>query len=257
MFVLLAPLAAQNVNPYSIEKEQALGNQLATAYRRGATLPDNAAVNAYLTGLGRRIAAHAGGPAYPYTFVLVEDDRIFLHEPVAFPGGKIFVSTGLILAAASEEELAGMLAHSIAHIAAHHGVKQGARNTPIPLIFMGGWQGYAVPQDQSMAVPLGFVKAYRQNELDADALAVQAMAAAGYNPTSLIDYITRLQPADALPTPATRPTPDRDARLTALRAAIEKLPAATYPAHDNFAAIQEQVKRAEAKPAKAPPRLAR
>ena len=122
---------------------------------------------------------------------------------------------------------------------------------------MGGWQGYAIRQGEANAVPLGLVKFQRRNELEADALAAQTMAAAGYNPAALIDYIGRLQPPDPSPPKATSPAPDRDARLAALRTVIGNLPASSYPSHEGFAAIQEEVTRLTAKPAKGPPRLAR
>jgi predicted Zn-dependent protease len=254
---LLAPAFGAQGDAYSIAKEQALGDRLAAEYRRSASLPGNAAVNAYLNDLGQRIVAHAGGAPYPYTFELVGESELFLNEPVAFPGGKIFVPTGLILAARSEDEIAGMMAHAIAHVAARQGARQGTNQPPAPLIFMGGWQGYAVKRNQQAAVPLGFLSAYRQNELDADALAVQSMAAAGYNPAALNEYIARLQPGtNGSPAP-NRPYPDRDARLASIRAAIAKLPPAAYAAHDGFASLQEQVRRLSATPAKPPPRLAR
>jgi predicted Zn-dependent protease len=236
------PAPAGGVNFYSLEKEQALGAQLASEYRRTASVIESPPVTEYLNRLGRRLAARVPGAALTYSFEPVDDDRAFPHEPVTFPGGHVFVPASLILAARNEDELAGMLAHSIAHIAARHGTREAAggplaNQAAIPLIYMGGWQGNAVP--------LGFVKLQRRSELEADALAAQTMAAAGYNPAALIDSIERLQP------------PDRDARLVALRAGIVNLRAATHPEQDGFPAIQEEVRRLTAKPAKAPPRLAR
>ena len=116
----------RGANFYSLEKERALGAQLAAEYRRSVTVIENAAVNAYLTDLGRRIAARSQGPDFTYTFELV-DDNTLLNEAPAFPGGAIFVPAQLILAARSEDELAGMMAHSIAHIAARHGTKQATK----------------------------------------------------------------------------------------------------------------------------------
>jgi predicted Zn-dependent protease len=253
---------ARGVNLYSIEKEQALGAQLANEYRRGVTVIDDAAVKAYLDDLGQRLAARAKGPPFTYTFELVSDDGIVLNEPVAFPGGMVFVPTSLIRAARSEDELAGMMAHAIAHIAARHGTKLATRGelidqATIPLIFMGGWTGYAMREGAAIAVPLGFLKLVRQSELQSDALAVQTMAAAGYDPRALVNYMERLLPADAAPPSPMSALPRRDARLEALRKATEGLPAAAYPAHDGFAAIQEAVARLDVKPAKVPPRLAR
>jgi predicted Zn-dependent protease len=252
----------RGVNFYSLEKERALGAQLAAEYRRSVTAIESAAVNAYLTDLGRRIAARAQGPDFTYTFELV-DDNTLLNEAPAFPGGAIFVPAQLILAAKSEDELAGMMAHSIAHVAARHGTKQatkGATSTigSAPLIMMAGWTGYAIRQGSALAVPLGFLQFQRASELQADSLAVQAMAAAGYNPASLADYVERTQPVDGLPAPVFRPLPDRDSRIAAIRAAIQNLPVTTFPPHDSLAAIQDEVMRLKTPiPAKTPPRLAR
>ncbi|MCU1233882.1 MAG: peptidase Ste24p [Candidatus Solibacter sp.] len=264
--VLAAPaLLAQpdrGVNFYSIGKEQALGAQLAAEYRKGVTVIDNAMVNAYLNDLGQRLAAKTAGQTFTYTFELVDANPRFLNEPAAFPGGPIFIPAQLILAAKSEDELAGMLAHSIAHIAARHGTKQATKDqivnqATVPLIYMGGSQGYALQQGQTLAVPFGFVKFQRQLELQADSLAVQTMAAAGYDPSSLADYIERAQPPDNLPPPSISPLPGRTARLESIRTAIDALPPATYPPHDAFAGIQEEAARLNVRPAKAPPRLAR
>ncbi|HEY1495328.1 MAG TPA: M48 family metalloprotease, partial [Candidatus Solibacter sp.] len=215
----------------------------------------------YLDDLGQRLAAKARGPAFPYTFELVSDDGIVLNEPVAFPGGTVFVPTSLIRAARSEDELAGMIAHAIAHIAARHGTKLATRGeimdqATIPLIYMSGWTGYAMRQGAAIAVPLGFVKLQRQFERQADALAVQTMAAAGYDPQALVNYMERVLPADVAPPSPMSALPGHDARLEALRKAVESVPAQVYPAHDGFAAIQEAVARLDVKPAKVPPRLA-
>jgi beta-barrel assembly-enhancing protease len=246
--LLVAPaVGAQNaapdrgVNFYSLEKERALGGQVAAEFRRSVTVIDSPAVNAYLNDLGQRIAAKSQGPAFTYTFELVDGAPSLLNEPIALPGGPVFVPVALILAAKNEDELAGMMAHSIAHIAARHGTKLATKGeivnqASIPLIMMGGWQG--------QTVPLGYVKFQRANELQADRLAVQSMAATGYNPSSLADYVERMQPADA--------------RVAAIRSAIQVLSVTAHPPHDGFAAIQEEVARWKpAIPAKAPPRLAR
>ena len=127
----------------------------------------------------------------------------------------------------------------------------------MPLIMMGGWNGYAIRQGSALAVPLGFLSFQRKNELDADQLAVGILAAAGYNPQSLARYIERVQPADPPLRNAMAPYPDKDQRLAALRAAIEQLPPATYSAHPGLDVIHRDVTKLTARPAKAPPRLAR
>jgi predicted Zn-dependent protease len=256
------PTPGRGVNFYSIEKEKALGAQIAAEYRHQARVLDSPSINAYLDDLGQRLAAQAPATGFTYTFELADDDQTWIHEAAAFPGGPVFVPASLILAAADEDELAGMLAHAIAHIATRQETRQMTRGqmmnqAGMPLIMMGGWNGYAIRQGSALAVPLGFLSFQRKNELDADQLAVGILAAAGYNPQSLARYIERVQPADPPLRNAMAPYPDKDQRLAALRAAIEQLPPATYSAHPGLDVIHLDVTKLTARPAKAPPRLAR
>ena len=146
-----------------------------------------------------------------------------------------------------------MLAHAIAHIATPQRTRQITRG---PLIFMGGWAGYAIRQ-QDNAVPVAFRATRRTNELEADRLAVSMLSAAGYDPQALARYIERVQPADSPLRNAMAPYPDKDQRLAALQAAIRQLPPATYSAHSGLDAIQQEVAQLTARPTKTPPRLAR
>jgi beta-barrel assembly-enhancing protease len=267
LLLVCATLSAQTppptgVNFYSIEKEKALGAQVAAEYRRQARMFDAPSVNAYLDELGQRLAAHAPTPAFTYTFELVDDDQTWIHEAVAFPGGPVFVPASLILAAADEDELAGMLAHAIAHIATRQETRQMTRGqivnqATIPLIMMGGWSGYAIRQGAALAIPTGFLASQRKNELESDQLAARILSSAGYDPQALAHYIERVQPADPPLRNALAPYPDKDQRLAALQAAIQQLPPATYSAHPGLDAIHQDVTQLTARPAKTPPRLAR
>ena len=252
----------RGVNFYSIEKEQALGAQLATDYRGQTRVFDAPSVNAYLDELGQRLAAQAPATGFTFTFELVDDDQTWVHEAAAFPGGPVFVPASLILAVSSEDELAAMLAHAIAHIATRQETRQMTRvqifnQSAIPLIYMGGWNGYAIRQAAPLAVPIGFLAFQRKNELESDQLAVRFLSSAGYDPQALARYIERVQPADPpLRNPMT-PYPAKDQRLAALQTAIQQLPPATYSAHPGLDAIQQEVTKLTARPAKTPPRLAR
>jgi predicted Zn-dependent protease len=252
----------RGVNFYSIEKEQALGAQLATDYRGQTRVFDAPSVNAYLDELGQRLAAQAPAPGFTFTFELVDDDQTWIHEAAAFPGGPVFVPASLILAVSSEDELAAMLAHAIAHIATRQETRQMTRvqivnYATIPLINMGGSSGYAIRQGAALAVPLGFLPFLRQRELESDQVAASILSSAGYDPQALARYIERVQPADPpLRNPMT-PYPAKDQRLAALQTAIQQLPPATYSAHPGLDAIQQEVTKLTARPAKTPPRLAR
>ncbi len=253
-----ATLSAQTL---PVEKEKALGAQLAAEYRRQTRMLDAPLVNAYLDDLGQSLAAHAPATGFTYKFELADDDQPWIHEAAALPGGPVFVPTSLILSAADEDELAGMLAHAVAHIATRQETRQmtrgqiANRNTA-PLIMMGGWSGYA-PRQQNNAVPMGFLPSLRKNELESDQLAVRILCSAGYDPQALARYIERVQPADPPLPNVMAPCPDKDKRLAALQDAIRQLPPATYSAHPGLDAIHQDVTRLTARPAKTPPRLAR
>src|ERR1019366_4719232 len=102
----------------------------------------------------------------------------WIHKALALRVGPVFVPASLILAAADEDELAGMLAHAIAHIALRQFTREQTKGqivnyATIPLIYMGGWNGYAIRQGAALAVPIGFLAFQRKNELDADQVAAR------------------------------------------------------------------------------------
>jgi predicted Zn-dependent protease len=226
---------------------------------------DNPVVQKYLDRLGQRLAAQMPEASFPFTFTTVVDDPCTTtHEPFAPPGGYVFVPSGLFLAAQDETEFAGMLVHAMEHIAQRHGMRQAARDTiangaSIPLIFVASWTGAC---SDTYAIPLGFVASQRSAELEADVLAVQAMARAGFDPTALVRYIDRVQvrPAGAM-SKAYSPVPDRGERMAALLATIEKLPKGNYAvaSPDEFSAAQQEVRALSESPARreTPPSLLR
>ena len=250
-------------NFYSIEKEVELGRQLAGEFRHHVTPLESPATLAYVNDIGQRLAAAIGGPPFLYTFAVVSDDPTMLHEAAAFPGGYIFVPAGLILAAKNEDEFAGMLAHAVAHVASRDFTREATRGQIVdmattPLVFMGGWTGYAIEQGASIAIPLGMLRFRRQMELAADTLAAARMSDAGYDPEALARYIERVQPA-ADPYATTKvytALPDRDQRLLAIRGVIPVIPGRTFPPHPGFDRMQAEVRKLTAG-AKKPPSLAK
>jgi predicted Zn-dependent protease len=255
-----SPAPGRGVNFYSIEKEKALGAQLAVEYRRQQRVFDASSVNAYLNELGQRLASQSPATGFTYTFELVDDDNTWIHEAAAFPGGPVFVPASLILAAADEDELAAMLAHAIAHIATRQETRQMTRGqianqATIPLIAMGGWSGYAIRQGD--ALPAAMLAFQRKNELESDQLALRILSSAGYDPQALARYIGRVQPADPPLRNTKAPYPDKDQRLAAINASIQQLPPATYSTHPALDAIHQDVTRLIARTTKNPPRLSR
>jgi predicted Zn-dependent protease len=241
----------RGVNFYSTEKETALGAELAKDFRQAHAALDNAAARDYIEAMGARLARSAPQPSpFTYHFELTSDSTGTFLEPAAFPGGFVFVPAGLILAAKDEAELAGTLAHAIAHIAARHGTRQAtkaalAQQGTIPLIFASGSSGYGTDQGQAALVPMGVLQFQRAMESEADRLAVGITSAAGYDPEGLARYIGRVQqdPAQSVP-PATSALPSREQRLRAMNQAIQAAPARSYAASGDFARIQDEVRRA-------------
>jgi predicted Zn-dependent protease len=196
---------------------------------------------------------------FPFTFSVIADELCRLHEPTALPGGYVFVPIGLLVAAQEEAELAGMLAHAMEYAAQRHGTRPPTRGTTatIPLIFMGGWNCSG-----GLPVPAAFLAAQRSAELEADVSAVQTLARAGFDPDALVRYVQRVQVQPTGPTSkANSPITDRDERLAALLATIQKLPKLDYtvPPTDEFANARHEARRLMEEPVrpKAPPSLMR
>jgi predicted Zn-dependent protease len=184
----------KGVNFWSLEKEIALGKQLANEVERQAKIVDDPIIGEYVNRVGQNLVRNSDAKV-PFTIKVLDSEEV---NAFALPGGYFFVNSGLILRADSESELAGVMAHEIAHVAARHGTRQATRGeliniATIPLLFMGGWAGYAVRQGASLAIPMGFLAFTRGMEREADYLGVQYMYKAGYDPTSFVDFFEKIQ----------------------------------------------------------------
>ena len=216
LFALLAPLALvapafaedkkknpeeignrkvdNGVNFYSIEKEIALGKQMAQEVERQARIVDDPIVAEYVNRIGQNLVRNSDAKV-PFTIKVVDAEDI---NAFALPGGFFFVNTGVLLNADNEAEMAGVMAHEIAHVAARHGTRQATRGdianyASIPLIFLGGWTGYAIRQGMGLAIPMGFLKFNRGFESEADMLGLQYMYKSGYDPVSFVDFFEKIQ----------------------------------------------------------------
>jgi predicted Zn-dependent protease len=184
----------KGVNFYSIQKEIALGKTMAEDVEREAKLLDDPVITEYVNRIGQNLVRNSDAKV-PFTIKVIDSEEV---NAFALPGGFFFVNTGLILKADSEAELAGVMAHEIAHVAARHGTRQATRGQlinygSIPLIFMGGWAGYAVRQAAQLAIPLGFLQFSRGFEREADMLGLQYLYKTGYDPTSFVDFFEKIQ----------------------------------------------------------------
>jgi beta-barrel assembly-enhancing protease len=252
-------LPGNRANFYSVEKEAALGRRMASeVWQRTSTIEDPG-VQEYVNRLGRRLGVEMPDAKFPFIFSVIADDPCpGTHEPGSLPGGYIFVPAALFIEAHSEAEFAGVLAHSMEHVAERQATRQAslgriANSGTIPLIFIGGWSGGC---SEGWAIPAGFRTIHRNNELEADSLAVKAMAHAGFDPSALVSYVQRVQ------APSTKPLsfqPTRDERVSAMNLIIEQLPASNYEeTRSEFVEIQERIPRSiKRPPSVGPPTLRR
>lgn len=182
------------VNFYSLEKEINLGKQLAQQVERGSKVVNDPVVSEYINRIGQNLVRNSDAKV-PFTIKVIEDPSV---NAFALPGGFFFVQSGLILKADNEAELAGVMAHEIAHVAARHGTRQATRGeiaqlATLPLIFMGGAAAYGIYEASGLLIPVGFLKFSRNFEAEADYLGVQYMYKAGYDPGAFVDFFEKIQ----------------------------------------------------------------
>ena len=195
LLVSVLSVTAGAVQLVSVRDEIAIGKQAQARVKRETPEVSNAPVQAFVARLGRQLAAHARGARYPYSFSVANYREI---NAFALPGGFFFVNTGVLLNADSEAELAGVMAHEIAHVCARHATRQMTRGqwanfATLPLIFLGGPAGYAARMGASLLVPATFMKFSRGFEAEADHLGVQYMYHAGYDPQQFISMFEKME----------------------------------------------------------------
>jgi predicted Zn-dependent protease len=184
----------EGINFYSLEKEIALGKQLAQEVERQAKVIDDPIIAEYVNRVGQNLVRNSDAKV-PFTIKVLDTEEV---NAFALPGGFFFVNSGLILKTESEAELAGVMAHEIAHVAARHGTRQQTKGQliqlgTIPLIMMGGWAGYAIYQGAGLAIPMGFLAFTRANEKEADYLGLQYLYKSGYDPLAFIDFFEKIE----------------------------------------------------------------
>jgi beta-barrel assembly-enhancing protease len=222
---------------YSLEREIALGKQLAQEVDKTAKFINDPVINEYVNRVGQNLVRNSDARV-PFTIKVIDSDVV---NAFALPGGFFYVNSGLILHADEESELAGVMAHEIAHVCARHGTKQATKgeivnlaSIPAMIFIPYTWAGYAIYQGMNFAIPLTFLKFSRDDEREADYLGLQYMYKAGYDPNSFVAFFEKVE-ADEKKEPGTipkvfathPPTPDRIE-------AVQKEIATILPARDEY-----------------------
>ncbi|MGA2963763.1 MAG: M48 family metallopeptidase [Candidatus Korobacteraceae bacterium] len=181
-------------NWYSIEKQIALGKRFADQIDHTAKMVQDPVVTEYVNRVGQNIVRNSDARV-PFTIKVIDSDEV---NAFALPGGFFFVNSGLILAADNESELAGVMAHEIAHVCACHAARGATRGeiaslATIPLIFVGGGLGYAVSGIAGLSLPVAFVKFSREFEAQADYLGVEYLYKSGYDPESFVQFFEKIE----------------------------------------------------------------
>ena len=178
-----------------LDKEVALGRQLAAEVDRQAKFVDDPVITEYINRVGQNVVLHSDS-RIPFTIKVIDSDEV---NAFALPGGFFYVNKGLILAADNEAEIAGVMAHEIAHVAARHAMENQAKGMLAEIglmagsIFLGGLGGLLINQAAQFGALLGFMKFSRSAEEEADALGVQYLWAAGYDPGAMSTMFEKLQ----------------------------------------------------------------
>ena len=234
-----APHFKPGFNLFKPEQDIELGRQSAQQVSRQMPILNDAEIVGYVRQLGARLAARAGGYKFPYEFHAVATKDI---NAFALPGGFIFVNAGTIAGAKNEGELAGVMAHEIAHVALRHGTNQ-ATKAYIAKAGLGVLAGLAGGISNDLGQVIGtiggvganalFLKFGRTAETQADLEGARIMAEAGYDPRDMAGFFKTLEEKGGQRMPeflSDHPNPGN--RVAAINAVVSRLPVSSNPTRD-------------------------
>ena len=182
-------------------EEAEYAKALVRQMRAYEVLNEDPLISAFFEDMGFRLASHSDRPDKPFTFVVINQDVV---NAFAAPGGVIALYSGLILAADDENEVAGVLAHEIAHITQQHLYRalenHQAMTVPLALamlglILIGGGSGEAIQgalvSSQAIAQQAS-INFTRQNETEADRIGIRTLSRAGYDPIGMVEFFEKM-----------------------------------------------------------------
>jgi len=227
----------KGVNLYSLQREIEMGKQAAMEVEKTARMINDPVVTEYVNRVGQNLVRNSDAKV-PFTIKVIDSDEI---NAFALPGGFFYVNSGLILRADEEAELAGVMGHEIAHVAARHGTKTATKGElmqlatiPVMILVPYGLAGYGIYEGLNLAIPMSYLKFSRDNEREADYLGLQYMYKAGYDPSAFVSFFEKIEaeerrhPGSIPKVFATHPpTPDR------VQKAQEEI-ATILPARDEY-----------------------
>jgi predicted Zn-dependent protease len=232
----------------STEKEVKIGRQLAAEVDRQAKFVEDPIITEYVNRVGQNIVLHSDA-RIPFTIKVIDSDEV---NAFALPGGFFYVNKGLLLAADNEAEVAGVMAHEIAHVAARHSVENQTKASLLEYlamgtsIFLGGIPGMIYQNTAGLGLLGAFMKFSRGAESEADKLGVQYMYAAGYDPGAMSTMFEKLEaknkkkPGLISRAFASHPAPpDRRAAAIAL--------AARFPEHEEYVISTSEFQRVKSR----------
>lgn len=182
----------RGVNLYSIDRERAVGEKLATSINRNTKFVNDAAVTNYINGLGQKIVRNSDAE-FPVTIKVIDSSDM---GAFGLPGGFLYVDSGLLTALDAEAELAGVMAHEIGHIAARHATRAVTRRRMWDIIssvgLFAGPAGVLLQNVGGIGGPLSGTRFSREAEYEADVLGIEYTYAAGYDPEAFLSALEKL-----------------------------------------------------------------
>lgn len=236
-------------NLISIDEEKQLGAKFAQEIEKQRPVVNDPVLQAYVGKVGKRLLTGAREVSFDYTFTVVKDDSI---NAFAIPGGHLYVHSGLIKSAASETELAAVMAHEINHAVARHGTRQLTQQYGYGLVvqlLLGENPNLVAQLAASLFGKAGTMSYSRGMENQADYLGVETMYRSGYNPQGMVTFFSKLNSTEK-ETPGKLTMffsshPLTSERMQSVRDEIAKLPPRNFPFPDDsgeFKRMQARIK---------------